>query len=143
VQAKRVICDNNPIPAILPKTWTVTAKIGGGYLLEMTFDVPVKPLVFDVSGSEYCNVKGVQPNFGFSILNGTSVEIINNVALSRQDKVIISCTENPTGLTLWYAKTGIYGGGNLRDSQGENIQINLFGLSTKVHNWTPIFKQVI
>ena len=143
IQAKRVMCDNNPLLAILPKSWVVTSKSSGGYLLEITFDVPVKPLIFDISGTTYCNVKGAQPNMGFSILNGSSIEIINSVAISRQNKVIISCTENPTGLELNYAKTGKYGGGNLRDSQGESIQISIGGISTKVHNWTPIFKQII
>lgn len=213
VQAKRVLSDNKPLSAILPNKYILYPKTGGGYLLEVRFDVPVKPLVFDTSGTFYCNPNGAQPNMGFSLesifnvtetyplknnvtyytanvaraaipdksrfvglvikyqtgagvwvtekfyqgdpandwLNAAnwqtvadiSTELVTSVRLTREDTVVIELSGNPKGLVLNYAKTGSMGGGNLRDSQGEKIKINIAGQAQPVHNWTPIFKEII
>lgn len=213
VQAKRVLSDNKPIPAILPNKYILYNKTGGGYLLEVRFDVPVKPLVFDTSGTFYCNPNGQQPNMGFSLesifnvtetyplknnvtyytanearavvpeqsrqlnrvikyktavnvwvtekfykgnpqtdwlnaanwqtVTDVSKELITSVRIKREDTVILELSANPKGLVLNYAKTGNMGGGNLRDSQGNKIKINIAGQPQPVHNWTPIFKEII
>lgn len=213
VQSKRILTDGKPMPAMLPKSWNVYNKTGGGYLLELKFDVPVKPLVFDISGTTYCNVNGQQPNMGFSLesvfnvsetyqkagngnytatdarsavpeksrslnriikyktaantwmtekfiqgdpktndwTNGANwqtvqtepAELINGVNITRYDTVVLSLTDDPRGLVLNYAKTGKLGGGNLRDSQGEYIKTNVAGVVEPIHNWAPIFKEII
>lgn len=142
VQAKRVICDDTPNLPITPKCHKIYQN-GAEYIIELEMNCPVKPLVFDLSGAELCNINGEQPNYGFKILNSSLVEIIQHVSISRQTFIVIKCSENPAGLTLTYAYNGIYGGGNLRDSQGEKIEININGILYKVHNFAPIFKMVI
>lgn len=214
VQAKRCLTDEKPMPSILPKNIQVFQKGdgSGGYLIEIKYDVPVKPLVFDVSGGFYTNPNGAQPNYGFSIesifnvtemyplagnanytaaaarsavpeksrtlnrvikyqtgastwvtekffqgdpstdwdnaanwqtVSDVSVELIDNVNITRQDTVVISTTDDPRGLVLNYAKTGKLGGGNLRDSQGNIVKVNIAGVATEVHNWAPIFAEIV
>lgn len=142
VVAKRAITDNHPAPLILPKKHSITVLDDGIYLLDVEFDVPYPPLVVDAGGGKYNNVNGLQVNYGFSI-KSTGKDVIEQVYVKRQNHVVFVCSENPTGLTLAYANTGTRGGGNIRDSQGDNILININGTSTPVHNWMPIFEITI
>ena len=146
IQAKRVINDNNGYNAIYP----IEAEIqiwqsGADYFTKVPFEIPIKPLVFDVDGDDGNNMKGhgLQPNYGFSILNGSDAEIITNVRLSSDNAVVITCNEDPTALDLTYAITGVMGGGNLRDSQGETITTEFNGETYRCDNWCPFFRITI
>ncbi len=142
VQAKRIITDNEPLKPVYPKKWYIQES-NGRFLLSTLFDVPVSPLVFDISGSDFCNINGKQSNYGFSIKNGLDNELIESVEIKRGDTLMFTCNENPKGLSLDYAFTGINGGGNLRDSQGDKVKIDINGKFYGVHNWCPIFRITI
>jgi hypothetical protein len=143
VAIKRAVNDNNPLPTFSPivadkEIW----ENNSSYFIYIPFDVPVKPLVFDVEGVSGVNMRGhgLQPNYGFEILNNSDVDIITNVKLSSDNAVIITTSENPVGLDLTYALTGTMGGGNLRDSQGETIKTSFNNSVYRLDNWCPFFR---
>jgi hypothetical protein len=140
VQAKRAITDQVSKIVFYPKKIELFND-GINYYIKVKFDVPVKPLVFDETGDDGTNMKGhgVQPNMGFSILNGT-IELITAVRLSADDSVVITCNGNPSGKDLTYAWTGVFGGGNLRDSQGEIITTTFNNSTYRLDNWCPFFR---
>lgn len=149
VQSKRLLVDNQPMKPIYPQSWNIQAA-NGKYLLNIRFDVPVKPLKFDKSPfapeTEDENTKPnmkFQPNMGFSILNSSNTEIIQSLAIRREDSIVFECSEDPSGLILTYAKNGNAGGGNLRDNQGDNIKVTIEGANYRVDNWCPVFRITI
>ena len=141
VVAKRAITDLSDKKIFYPKNIT-KHSMGSVHFVRIQFDVPVKPLVFDTTGDDGENMKGhgIQPNYGFSILNNSGLEIISNVRLSADDSVVLTCTENPSGFDITYARTGVYGGGNLRDSQGNQISTVFSGVTYRLDNWCPFFR---
>lgn len=143
IQAKRVITDENPNITFYPRENEITTFTDGvNWFTKVPFDAPVKPIVFDVDGVSGINMRGhgLQPNYGFSILNDLGTEIITNVRISTNDSVIITTNADPTGLDLTYARTGVYGGGNLRDSQGETITTSFNSITYRCDNWCPFFR---
>ena len=149
VQTKRIVVDKNPNEPIYPQSWNVQ-EANGKYLLNIKFNVPVRPLKFDKSPfapeTEDENTKPnmkYQPNMGFSILNSGNNEIIQSLAIRREDSIVFECSENPSGLILTYAKNGNAGGGNLSDTQGDTIKANIEGINYRVDNWCPVFKITI
>ena len=143
VQSKRAVTDKSSKIVFYPSK-IETFNDGTNYYVRVKFDVPVKPLVFDVTGDDGTNMKGhgSQPNMGFSILN-SSTELITEVRLSADDSVILKCSQNPTGKDLTYAWTGVLGGGNLRDSQGHLIKTTFNGITYRLDNWCPFFRITI
>lgn len=142
VVAKRAIIDKKKMKPILPISWYINKNQAGTlFCINMKMNVPAGTLVFD----ESINAKftTAPTNKGFSIKNGSGVEIITNVTISRGNYLNIFCTENPAGLELSYAAQGRVQGGNLRDTQGDNVKISFNGTVYRVDNWCPIFKQVI
>lgn len=133
--SKRIITDKEDWMPIYPISHTVNSRDDGKYLLTLKFHVPYPPLVFDFS-----NIKGEQPNYGFSIKNNSQQEIIESISIKRDDTINILCKENPNSLFLYYAESGTQGGGNLRDSQGYSIITDINGQPYACHNWAPIFK---
>jgi hypothetical protein len=143
IQGKRVITDGKPNITFYPKENEIsTYSNGTNWFTRIPFDVPVKPLVFDVDGVSGVNMRGhgLQPNYGFSILNNAGEEIITNVKLRASDAITITTTENPTGLDLTYALTGVFGGGNLRDNQGDTITTTFNKITYRCDNWCPFFR---
>jgi hypothetical protein len=143
VQGKRVVTDGNPNTTFYPKENEIsTFSNGTNWFTRIPFDVPVKPLVLDADGVSGENMKGhgLQPNYGFSILNNAGEEIITNIKLSASDAITITTIENPTGLDLTYALTGVFGGGNLRDNQGNTITTTFNKITYRCDNWCPFFR---
>jgi hypothetical protein len=143
IKAKRVVNDEDPLPTFYP----ITNKIefwqsGSDWFVYIPFDVPVKPLVFDVEGISGVNMRGhgLQTNYGFEILNNSDADIITNVRLSNDNAIVLTTNENPVGLDLTYALTGAMGGGNLRDSQGDKITAQFNTITYRCDNWCPFFR---
>lgn len=104
--------------------------------IHILFNVPCPPLCFDT-----VSVRKVS-NYGFNIIRKDNVDIISDVNLDG-DTVIIKCNESPIGCKIRYAVNGEYWKsgwnkgprGNLRDSQGNNKQIEILGKTYALHNW--------
>lgn len=137
---KRALVDGVKVEPINPKSWTVSSNsTGTEWLINMKMHVPVEPLVFDAEHKAYTTPT---TNAGLSILkNGT--EIITGVSISRGNTLNIKCSADPKGLELTYAITGVTSGGHLRDSQGDKLKVSTQGVTQRVDNWAPIFKQTI
>jgi len=121
IAAKRIIHDGKEWVTFQPISHEVIQD-NGNYFLRLKFDVPCKPMRFDISGDKYHNPNGKQPNFGFKVLNASGVDIIaSEPTIVKGDTLVIKCSQNPVGSTVTYAVNGHYGGGNLCDSQGINI----------------------
>ncbi|GLU54454.1 hypothetical protein Dfri01_39150 [Dyadobacter frigoris] len=142
VAAKRIVVDKKKMLPIYPLSWYINKnQASTSYCIVMKMNVPSGKLAFD----ETINSKftTAPTNKGFSIKNAGSAEIITNVTISRGNTLNIFCSENPAGLEMSYAAQGRVSGGNLRDSQGDKITISFNGVVYPVHNWCPIFKQII
>lgn len=143
IQGKRAVTDGKPNVTFYPKENEIsTFSNGTQWFTRIPFDVPVKPLVLDIEGVSGENMRGhgSQPNYGFSIINNAGEEIITNVTLSGSDAITITTSENPEGLDLTYALTGVFGGGNLRDNQGDTIKTTFNKISYRCDNWCPFFR---
>ena len=104
--------------------------------IRILFNVPCPPLCFDT-----VFVKKVS-NYGFNVIRKDNVDIISTVRIDS-DTVIINCHESPWGCKIRYAINGNYWKngwrvgprGNLRDSHGNNKQIEILGKTYALHNW--------
>lgn len=100
------------------------------------FNVPCPPLVFDT-----IQVAKAQ-NYGFSVITPDNKDIAQTVTL-EDNKVHIQCSERPNSCRVRYAINGdkmksgnIHGPrGNLRDSQGDDLNISILGKTYPIHNW--------
>ncbi len=100
------------------------------------FNVPCPPLVIDTIQVSKAD------NYGFSVINRQNMNIAESIVVGG-DSVIIHCSESPKGCRIRYAVNGDYmksgrlhgPRGNLRDSQGESITINIQGKKYPIHNW--------
>ena len=107
--------------------------------VRILFNVPCPPLYFDTVS--IVSVRKVS-NYGFNIIRKDNVDIISNINLDG-DTVIIKCNESPIGCKIRYAVNGEYWKsgwnkgprGNLRDSHGNNKQIEILGKTYALHNW--------
>jgi hypothetical protein len=139
---KRIIVDGVDWKPVHIRDWVVD-----GNILQLRFHVPVLPLVFDTATV-------TDPgNKGFRLFSSAGAEqTINSVSIIRPDTVKI-VTANPVamGMKLTYAINGTPGKsgrtqgsrGCLRDSQGDAIIYQPGGLNLPLHNWTPIFEQIL
>lgn len=91
--------------------------------IEITFNVPCPPLIFDTTF-----VKEVK-NMGFSVLKKDNSDIVSNVEIF-DDKVTITCSENPSGCKLFYGLNGT----TRRDGRIEGARGNLSDNSGKIYN---------
>lgn len=112
-------------------------------IIEITFNVPSPPLVFDTT------MVTNPGNFGFNVLRGATQITINSVTMTRTNTVKIVLAQNIiSGDKLTYAINGTGTGtvngtrGNLRDSQGDEITFDIEGISKPMHNWCPIFEKI-
>jgi len=144
ITAKRVVTDKKSLKAFYPNSVTSFSD-GTNYFVKVKFDVPQKPIVFDISGDDGNNMlgHGLQENYGFSIKTGGGTEIITSVRKSGNDSIVIGTSTNPDGLDLTYAWTGVLGGGNVRDSQGDTITTTFNGITYRCDNWLPFFRITI
>lgn len=139
--AKRLLTDKSKVKVFSPVKHKVKRK-GDKWILSVKFDVPVKPMRFDISADKYHNLNGKQKNFGFILKNSLGKDIIKSEPyISKGNRLIIECTENPKNAKLSYALNGHYGGGNLCDSQ--NISINNKNQDYIIDNFCPAFRNYI
>ncbi len=100
------------------------------------FSIPCPPLRIDtiqVTKAE---------NYGFSVITPDNRNIAQFVTI-QDNKVHILCSEQPDSCRVRYAVNGekmksgrLHGPrGNLRDSQGETLRINIQGKPYPVYNW--------
>ena len=98
--------------------------------------VPKPPLVFDTIRVAKTD------NYGFSVITPDDRNIIREVYL-QNNSVHLLCTEQPKDCKVRYAVNGDYmksgrlhgPRGNLRDSQGDSLTINIQGEIVPIHNW--------
>lgn len=121
-----------------------TAFISNGNVVQISFSVPHPPLVFDTIA-----VKN-PGNYGFSVISPDNRNIIQSV-ITENDVVILHCSELVSGCKVRYAvngetlKSGWEKGprGNLRDSQGDSLSVEILGKSYPLHNWCYQFEQLV
>lgn len=121
-----------------------------GEVIDIKFDVPVKPLVFDT------NWVAAETNQGFDIWNSdfsAVLDIIKSVSIVGQDTVrIVMSTEPPNGSHVTYAfgrdKHNGFSGrtsgprGNLRDSAGDSdFYTDNSGVLRRMDNYGVIFSE--
>ena len=100
------------------------------------FNVPCPPLVLDTIQVTKA------PNYGFSVITPDNRDIAQAISL-EDNKVHILCSERPDSCRVRYAVNGdkmksgnIHGPrGNLRDSQGDDLNISIQGKTYPIHNW--------
>ena len=116
-----------------------------GNNIELTFDVPKSPLVF-----ETIPVAEVITNQGFQVMDGVT-DILTSISLDGNGtNLILSCSSDPTGATIRYgyqkgtittlagpAKLSM---GYLRDSNGNSERIEIDGNIHKLDNWLPVLE---
>lgn len=141
VAMKRVLIDGEEWVDFKPISHEVL-NANGKYYTRIKFDVPVKPMRFDVSGGLYNNPRGKQVNFGFEVLNGSGVEVqTEEPFIMKGDTVVLTTNVNPSGFNVRYAVNGHDGGGNLCDSQ--NIIVRNKGIDYNIDNFAVAFSEFI
>ena len=113
----------------------------------LTFNVPVKPLVFDTDTVESVS------NMGFNLLtSGGDEKTITRVEIIAPDKIKITAgaSIDSTDRITYGQNAGTAFGpvngnrGNVRDSQGNNIKCYAGdGATIALHNWLVIFDKTI
>jgi hypothetical protein len=120
------------------KTYGLTPRsisaVGNDILIHM--NVPSPPMVFDTIS--------IMPidHYGFSVITENNENIISGIQIEG-DIVRLTCTRSPINCKVRYAingermKSGHLHGprGNLRDSQGDKISINVTNKKYPLHNW--------
>ncbi len=140
VTYKRIVNDGEDWVTFQPVSHTVFND-GTNYYTRLKFDVPVKPMRFDVSGDAWHNPNGMQPNYGFELLSSGVEKQTALPFIVKGDTVVLTSTENPIGMTIRYAVNGHAGGGNLCDSQ--NIIIRNKNTDYVIDNFAVGFSEYI
>jgi len=140
VVLKRIINDNKEWKTFQPISHNIVSD-GNKYYIHLKFDVPVKPMRFDISGDIWHNPNGKQPNFGFEVLDNGIEKQIEEPNITLGDTVILTTQTNPEGMTIRYAVNGHKGGGNLCDSQ--NIIVENKGVDYIIDNFAVSFSEYI
>lgn len=138
IQMKACMYDQKPLKPIHVESYTITPW-NNKYIVRLKMYVPVKPLVVDTEHRNLYSARATSPNLGFTMLNGSNVDIIESVEVVRGEEIKIITTENPSGKTLHYAKDGWEHGGNIRDSRDIVYNDSTIG-DYYMYNWCPIFK---
>ena len=149
IALKHIALDGQKHRAVLP---TAVTKDGNNLVLAM--DVPCPPLVIDI--------QEVYPvsNYGFSVISQSGEELINKVEVWNTT-ITIYCKSDPTGAKLRYGLGGVsprspiltdhpgdsgrqYGSrGNIRDSQGQFLFLDIEGHKYPLSNWMWAFERTI
>lgn len=103
-------------------------KIENGQEIQIIFNVPNPPLVFDT-----INVKKAE-NYGFNIIKEDGTDIISNIQI-RMDTIKITCSESPSQCKIRYGVNGEYMKSGSRIGPRGNLRDN----STDQH-WCYIFE---
>ncbi|GAB4018628.1 hypothetical protein GCM10028808_53810 [Spirosoma migulaei] len=139
---KRILIDGVDFKPIYLKSWSYQGKV-----LEAVFNVPVKPLILDT-------VLVSDPGgYGFSMLSGSIAGpnvVSGSVVRPDTVRLIFDAPITP-GMVFRYSINGTTGKsgptqgsrGCLRDSQGNTVIYDQTGINYAMHNWCPIFEQVL
>ena len=127
------------------------AKVIGNDIY-VTYNVPIMPIVIADEAPEGIekissslttgNVKG----FLIKDVEGEVKDIIKSVSVIEGNMIKISCSSSPSGYILEYAHTKYDKGltkwrcGNIRDSQGDVLSININKMDHPLYNWCYSFK---
>lgn len=110
--------------------------------VRISFNVPYPPLVLDT-------LLVTNPShYGFSVITPDNRNIIQSVFL-KDDVITLHCSEPVSGCKVRYAvngeklKSGWEKGprGNLRDSQGDSLKVDILEKTYPLHNWCYQFEQ--
>ncbi len=112
----------------------VTSK---GHEVIVEYNTPCPPLTIDTIQVAKAD------NYGFSVITPDNRDIALSISI-QDNEIHIQCSELPDSCRVRYAvngearKTGRLHGprGNLRDSQGDSLTINIQGKPYPVHNWS-------
>jgi hypothetical protein len=118
-----------------------TRTIPAGTDVQISFNVPQPPLILDtllISNPSY---------YGFSVIAPGNRNILQSVFL-KDDVITLHCSESVVGCKVRYAvngetlKSGWKKGprGNLRDSQGDSLKVDILGKTYPLHNWCYQFE---
>lgn len=127
---KRIVIDGGDWSPVQP-----ISHVRQGSFVNVKFNVPVKPLVFDTSAVP------AQANHGFTLVDASNNPIvITAVSLISPDAIKVTASGPiPDGAKLRYAFDGALAKGNLRDSQGDYMTYK----GNKMHNWCVIFEYTL
>lgn len=110
--------------------------------VQISFNVPHPPLVLDTLSVTNSG------NYGFSVITCDNRNVIQSVFL-KDNVITLHCSEPVAGCKVRYAvngeklKSGWQKGsrGNLRDSQGDSLNVDVLGKIYPLHNWCYQFEQ--
>tara|TARA_R110000851_G_scaffold7992_4_gene30694 strand:+ start:459 stop:2774 length:2316 start_codon:yes stop_codon:yes gene_type:complete len=116
--------------------------------IDLTFNVPVSPLVFETIATTETIT-----NQGFEVIK-SSVNILTSISLDANGtNLILVCSESPVGSVVRYgfqkgtrsttAGTAKFSIGFLRDSAGYYDNITIDGNFNKMDNWCPVLEYSI
>lgn len=137
VSALGVIRDSERFSGLVPTGFSCDNQD-----VRIAFNVPHSPLVLDtllVTNPSY---------FGFSVITSDNRNILQSVFL-KDDVITLHCSEPVVSCKVRYAvngeklKSGWEKGprGNLRDSQGDSLKVDILGKTYPLHNWCYQFEQ--
>lgn len=114
-----------------PRRFTVSSN-----LITIDVDVPVAPLLIDTS-------RGNEENHGFTILDGSDVEIPITSVKVQGSQIIIRATANVSGATLYYKLKRPYAPDLNRFGSyiGDSAEIEAFGYTMR--NYLTSFKYAL
>lgn len=115
--------------------------VPAGNDVQLSFNVPHPPLVLDTIAVKK------PAYYGFSVITPDNRNIVQSVFL-KDDVIILHCSEPVNGCKVRYAvngetrKSGWEKGprGNLRDSQGDSLKVDILGKTYPLHNWCYQFE---
>jgi hypothetical protein len=130
---------------VKPRWLNPQSAVRRGSVIEVTFDVPVLPLVFDTT-----TVPEVT-DYGFRVTANGSTVTLSSVAILG-NKVLLNLASTPTGpyvvrnaldyedasMTVAAQNVAV---GNLRDSSPDTIRVS--GTARPLHNWCPHFQLTV
>lgn len=139
---KKVLVDGVTWKPIHPVSHTIHPS-DTGWIINLQFFTPYTPLIID-------NQSVTDPgNAGFSVTDSTgNAIIITHIAIVKPSTVKIKVDSNPWGGSVGYGlnitdhrisgpKTGARG--CLRDSQGDEVKVNIEDKIYRLDNWCPFF----
>ncbi|MEK6796876.1 MAG: hypothetical protein AABZ39_19035 [Spirochaetota bacterium] len=132
---KKTIIDGDTWLPLMP-----IETVRRGNTARVRFHVPRGPLVFDTVSL------AAQTNYGFTLADAEGNDLpISSVTIEAGDTVkIIAASSVPVGAVVRYG----WGNGNirpalgnLRDSQGDGITIEIRGIVYPLHDWSVLFEE--